>query len=147
MHFLWDTNILLHYIRQSDKYHLWNSEYEFFDTKNKVSLSIVSIGEIYSLAFQLNWQHKKLLSIQHLLSTLTPLPIAQKNVVNAYPVIDAHSQGKYISKPLPQGMTSRNMGKNDLWIAATAYVTQARLITIDKDFDHLKGLFIQLIRL
>lgn len=29
------------------------------------------------------------------------------------------------------------MGKNDLWIAATAYVTGATLLTTDADFDHL----------
>jgi predicted nucleic acid-binding protein len=29
------------------------------------------------------------------------------------------------------------MGKNDLWIAATACVTHLPLITTDRDFDHL----------
>jgi len=36
------------------------------------------------------------------------------------------------------------MGKNDLWIAATAYVIQATLTTTDKDFDHLNKTFINL---
>ena len=31
-------------------------------------------------------------------------------------------------------MTARNMGKNDVWIAATAYVLRATLVTTDKDF-------------
>ncbi len=30
------------------------------------------------------------------------------------------------------------MGKNDLWIAATASIYNVQLITTDKDFDHLK---------
>lgn len=34
-------------------------------------------------------------------------------------------------------MSSRNMGKNDLWVAATTLVTNATLITTDGDFDHL----------
>ncbi len=29
------------------------------------------------------------------------------------------------------------MGKNDLWIAAVANVSQAALMTTDSDFDHL----------
>ncbi len=29
------------------------------------------------------------------------------------------------------------MGKNDVWIAAAAHVTGARIITTDTDFDHL----------
>jgi len=31
----------------------------------------------------------------------------------------------------------RTMGKNDLWIAATAVATKATLLTSDNDFDHL----------
>jgi len=34
------------------------------------------------------------------------------------------------------------MGKNDLWIAATAHVTGATLLTADADFDHLNGAFL-----
>lgn len=36
------------------------------------------------------------------------------------------------------------MGKNDIWIAATASVFNLRLITTDKDFDHLDGVYIDL---
>jgi len=35
------------------------------------------------------------------------------------------------------------MGKNDLWIAATAYTLNATLVTTDTDFDHLDGEFIE----
>jgi predicted nucleic acid-binding protein len=34
------------------------------------------------------------------------------------------------------------MGKNDLWIAATAYILDATLLTADGDFDHLNGSFL-----
>nr|WP_157618605.1 hypothetical protein [Spirosoma spitsbergense] len=37
------------------------------------------------------------------------------------------------------------MDKNDLWIAATASLLEAILITTDKDFDHLHGRFIEVI--
>ena len=33
--------------------------------------------------------------------------------------------------------TNRNMGKNDLWIAATGSVLNFSLVTTDNDFDHL----------
>jgi len=39
--------------------------------------------------------------------------------------------------------TSRNMGKNDLWIAATAHVSNAILLTTDRDFDHLNGVYFE----
>ncbi len=43
-------------------------------------------------------------------------------------------------QPLPVGMTARNMGKNDLWIAATAWYLDLLLHTADNDFDHLPAL-------
>ena len=43
------------------------------------------------------------------------------------------------------GDSSRNMGKNDLWIAATASITNSKLITSDKDFNHLNGKYLDLI--
>ena len=36
------------------------------------------------------------------------------------------------------------MCKNDLWIAATASVLNAKLLTTDADFDHLKGVYLDL---
>jgi len=38
-------------------------------------------------------------------------------------------------------MSARNMGKNDIWIAATTYLLEATLITLDKDFLHLDEVF------
>jgi predicted nucleic acid-binding protein len=34
------------------------------------------------------------------------------------------------------------MGKNDLWIAATASVYKMTLMTMDKDFEHLDEVFL-----
>jgi len=41
-------------------------------------------------------------------------------------------------------MSSRNMGKNDLWIAATASAFDMVLITTDRDFEHLDNTFLKL---
>lgn len=34
------------------------------------------------------------------------------------------------------------MGKNDLWIAATASVLGTKLLTTDEDYTHLDGVFL-----
>jgi predicted nucleic acid-binding protein len=39
------------------------------------------------------------------------------------------------------------MGKNDLWIAATASVLDIPLMTTDNDFTHLDAVFLKLIKL
>jgi tRNA(fMet)-specific endonuclease VapC len=49
--------------------------------------------------------------------------------------------------PLPPGLTARNMGKNDLWIAATGSVINATLLTIDDDFNHLNKVFLEVVRI
>lgn len=48
--------------------------------------------------------------------------------------IDAFSQGRLKDKSV--SFSARNMGKNDLWIAATTDLLQATLMTTDKDLDH-----------
>lgn len=67
------------------------------------------------------------------------------NPSRSFSEIDAFSQGKHGVKKLPNGMSSRNMGKNDLWIAASASVLNAVLLTTDKDFDHLDEEFLEVI--
>ena len=64
----------------------------------------------------------------------------------AYARIDAYSQGKLPMLPLPKGMSARNMGKNDLWIAATALYFEVALHTRDNDFDHLLPLGLKLVK-
>jgi predicted nucleic acid-binding protein len=64
-------------------------------------------------------------------------------LIMRYAEIDAYSQGKLIDKPLPKGLSARNMGKNDLWIAATASTLNIPLLTTDNDFDHLNGVFLE----
>lgn len=49
------------------------------------------------------------------------------------------------TKSLPQGQTARQMGKNDLWIAVTASVLRAMLLTTDHDFDHLGTVFVDVV--
>ncbi len=61
--------------------------------------------------------------------------------------IDTYSKGKFTERPLPTGLTARKMGKNDLWIAATTYLTKATVITNDNDFDHLNGVYFPVIKL
>lgn len=147
MDYIWDTSILLHQIRQSSSFTNWNQQFNFFQRGNRNFISIVTEGEIYSIAIQRNWKQAKLQDLEMHLKILTPLTIAKRAVIDAYAKIDAYSQGNLSGQSLPPGMTARNMGKNDLWIAATAHVINATLVTTDADFNHLDGKFLSLIKL
>jgi predicted nucleic acid-binding protein len=70
------------------------------------------------------------------------MDINYRPIVLRYGEIDAFSQGKLPDKPL--SASARNMGKNDLWIAATASVLDAKLITTDADLGHLKTVFLDI---
>ena len=39
------------------------------------------------------------------------------------------------------------MGKNDLWIAATAFALDVPLMTTDGDFDHLNDTFLKVLKI
>ena len=57
-----------------------------------------------------------------------------------YAEIDVYSQSKHPTLRLPP--SARKMGKNDLWIAATAAIHNATLLSTDADFEHLDSLFL-----
>jgi tRNA(fMet)-specific endonuclease VapC len=59
------------------------------------------------------------------------VPLDYPGVVEAYARIDAHC--RRLGTPI---------GENDTWIAAATYATGARLLTTDRDFDHLSPTFI-----
>jgi tRNA(fMet)-specific endonuclease VapC len=102
----------------------------------------VSKGEIYSLAVQRDWGGGKLTLLGELLRKLPVVDINNEQIIQRYAEIDAYSLSKDRKRPLPAGQTARVMGKNDLWIAATASVLKATLLTTDHDFDHLDGVFL-----
>ncbi len=145
MTYLLDTNIILFVLSLPP----FEKDFQnnFRRIYNDFMISVVTEGEIRSLALQRGWGEKRNLDLENVLEKLLISPIKIQNIIDAYARIDAYSQGKLSEKPLPAGMTSRNMGKNDLWIAATAHALQVTLITTDKDFDHLDGVFLKLNRI
>jgi len=98
---------------------------------------------MFSLAYQFGWGKRKRRSLQRILADLPTLQIYDDELIAQYAEVDALSQGKLPDRPLPNGLSSRNMGKNDLWIAATASVIEATLLTTDTDFDHLHDEYLQ----
>ena len=97
----------------------WNNRYAFFDNPKQVVLSAINIGEIESLAFQLNWGILRRQRLQAVINQTRLLNIYEE-VNYAYAEIDAFSQNKLPNRPL--GASARNMGKNDIWLVATAHV-------------------------
>lgn len=126
LRYLLDTNILIHLIRGS-ALGLWiESHYALSGAAQVPLISSVTEGELRSFAIYVDWGKDKQRVLQDRLNQFVIVPIELPDIMQAYAEIDATSTRQ-----------GRKMGKNDIWIAATAHVTGARLLTTDKDFDHL----------
>ena len=83
------------------------------------------------------WGNKKISQLERLVDKFMVADINVEEIIERYAEIDAFSQGKLENRK--SKFTARNMGKNDLWIAATASYLDVEFITTDKDFEHLNG--------
>lgn len=139
--YLLDTGILVHYVRQSPNYQLIEANENLTAQDCIPFISVVTMGEILSFAIQHNWGSTKLQLLKTLFSKLVVLDInsTDDRLLDLYAEIDSYSKNKLPHNQLGRSIT---MGKNDLWIAATAKVANATLLTIDGDFDHLNGTFL-----
>jgi predicted nucleic acid-binding protein len=124
--YLLDTNILVHLIRQDATGQQIRDAYAPLLADPRPVLSVVTDGEIRSLAYQWHWGEAKKEQMRFLLGYFDRVGVDAPQILEAYAVIDAHSEA-----------IGHTMGKNDVWIAAAAHVTGARLLTTDTDFDHL----------
>jgi predicted nucleic acid-binding protein len=144
--YLLDTGILVHCARESELYKQIEKIEKLGADDCSPMISVASFGEILSFANQHKWGANKKQIIQKLVNKIIVIDInsGDNSLIDAYATIDAFSKGKLAGHSL--GRSAINMGKNDLWIAATAKVANAKLLTIDGDFDHLHGSFIEVIK-
>ena len=142
MNYIFDTNILLIYFRNKNLVRYIDEKYNPLSFQKKPVISVVSLGEIKSIALKNGWGNNQQTKLLQLTNRFLIADINTKSIINRYAELDAFSQGKLKNKPL--GESSRNMGKNDLWIAATASILDIPLITTDKDFIHLANNYLKL---
>lgn len=142
--FLLDTNICLAFVRGNEIYKTIVRELSLNEEGSISIISIVTKAELLALGKKRGWGNKKIQKLNKLLEKLFIIDInnSDDELMEAYYTIDAFSQGKLKERPL--NSSAKNMGKNDIWIAATAYVAQAELITMDDDFDHLNDEFFKI---
>jgi tRNA(fMet)-specific endonuclease VapC len=129
-YFLLDTNFVFIQLRDSARLQSFTIAHRLDEDDALLMVSVVTVAELYSLAKRNNWGEKRMIALQTTLQRLYTVDIQRSNqvLINAYVDIDSYSQ-----------RIGRKMSKNDLWIAATAAVANATLITSDGDFEHLDG--------
>ncbi len=141
MNYLLDTNILVIYGRNTEIANKIEAEHNLFKKDNNLAISVVTLGELDALAKRFNYGQRRRERLNRLVEGMFKIDINITEIIKRYGDIDAFSQGKLKGNPL--NMSSRNMGKNDLWIAATASTFDMTLVTTDKDFRHLDSTYLQ----
>lgn len=127
--YLLDTNVVLTLVRGNALGRYIDTRFGLTTQKRRPFISVVTHGEVLALAQRNDWGDAKLAALQSALDGFVTIDIYATEVFQAYASMDIYSQRH------PDG--SRNMGKNDLWIAACAKVVGATLLTTDQDFNHL----------
>lgn len=127
--YLLDTNVLLFLARGGRLGQHIDATFGLRAARFRPLVCIVSHGEVLVLARSNKWGDEKQTALRGLLDNLVAVDISHPRVIDAYVELDL------VSRAHPDG--ARNMGKNDLWIAAAAKAAGATLLTTDRDFDHL----------
>jgi len=127
--YLLDTSVILPLVRGNVLGRHIDERFGLQSARQRPLVSVVSLGEVRVLAERNGWGVAKLQALSSALANLVTVDISHPNVIDAYVELDLVSEGH------PDG--ARNMGKNDLWIAACAKAAGATLLTTDNDFAHL----------
>src|SRR5438094_3441096 len=101
--YLLDTNILVHYVRDDALSQWVETNYSLGSQPRSPLISIITEGEIESLALQFGWGAQRRQRLRDLLARLVSVPLTLTGIIDAYARIDAHR--------LKTGVP---MGQNDL---------------------------------
>src|SRR5438105_215410 len=107
--YLLDTNIVLALMRANRLGQFIEATYGLHASLSRSLISVVTVGEMLSLARQFGWGQEKVDALESLLNQLVWIDI------NDHQILDAHGELDHESRKV-----SRPMGGNDVWIAATA---------------------------
>ena len=145
-----DTCIVLHLLRGKESSKKCKTLLTQYDANASIVISVVTKAELESLKIQLKWGNEKSKNLDKFLENVACIDISSsdKTQMEIYAKIDAYSKGKGTdSKGKLLKGSAKTIGKNDLWIVATAAALAVPLMTADGDFDHLNSTFIRLIKL
>jgi len=123
------TSVILHLVRGKALGQRIQQTYDLIHCQPRPLVSVVSLAEARVLAEAGSWGAAKRQALDTAFRSLTIGNINHPSVIDAYVQLDLYARTH------PQG--ARAMGKNDLWIAATAVAAQAVLLCTDKDFAFL----------
>lgn len=128
---LLDTGILIHLVRDNWIGRSIDSRFRLRTGPEKPLISIITVGESLAFARKLSWGPAKAAALENLFEDLVVVDLSDE-ILELYAKVDFFLSRS--GKPIEQ---------NDMWIAATAIVSGAHLLTTDKDFDPLHSVYLE----
>lgn len=145
-----DTCVFIHIVRDTITGKKCIEALEKYDEAANIIVSVATKAELESFVSQNSWGKPKIEKLNKILEEITYIDIsnADQLLIDSYTEIDSFSKRKTKDKRgnILNG-AAKKMGKNDLWIAATAYSLDIPLMTTDGDFDHLKDTLMNVIKI
>jgi len=132
--YLLDTSILVVLVRGGKLGRYMEDQYHLSAHPSRPLISIISVGEALKAAKEFGWGENKINTLWELLGNFVWVGNQRREILESYAEIAHYCEGQM--KP------AKTKPQNDYWIAATAKVTGATLLTTDKHFDDLHGKFI-----
>ena len=125
---LLDTNVVIQVCRGKDTGERIDQAYGLRSRPERPLISVITIGECLAFAKRAHWGESKLATLREMLAEFVVVDINSRDVLERYAEIHAMSV-----------QSGWNLSDNDTWIAATASVTDAVLLTTDRDFERVDG--------
>jgi tRNA(fMet)-specific endonuclease VapC len=127
--YLLDSNVLLALVRGKDLGRYIAQTYRLSEVLRRPLISIVSHGELMSMADRKSWGTKKRDSLHSILDSMVTMDLNDSAILEGYVKVD--------NANMRAEKGARALSNNDMWIAATTRAADAVLLTTDKDFLHL----------
>jgi predicted nucleic acid-binding protein len=143
--YVMDTGIVLGLLRGSPYAKFVLENYQPFSAPQLALQSIVTLAEMEAMGFRRQWGANKQENLDKLLRKIPQQDINHPAIIRQYVEIDAYRHNGHPTQKLPNGQSGFAMSDNDIWIAATATALKATLLTTDKDFFPLNGVFLDVI--
>ena len=122
---LLDTGVVFQALRDNALWKRIEAEHQLLSRKDRPILPIICVGELLAIGRMNGWGIHRITSLESILTNLIIADIRSRQVIEKYAEIKAFVRGKEI-------------GQNDIWIAAIASVAGAHVLTCDTDFQRLE---------
>ncbi|HEX3694028.1 MAG TPA: type II toxin-antitoxin system VapC family toxin [Polyangia bacterium] len=123
---LLDTSVVVHLCRGDEVGSRIDTSYGLRTRPERPLISVVTVGETLGFGKQRRWGEEKMAILRDVLTEFVVVDINHRDILERYAEIRALDRG-----------SGWNLSQNDTWIAATASVTRALLLTTDRDFSRV----------